>query len=290
MGSIKEKLLIIDDDEAIIKLFHHHLKKNFSIISHTIASDGIKSAIAEKPHIILLDLHMPNVDGFEVLLQLRNNPTTSHLPVICMSADSSEETRLRANQLGAIGFIKKPPIYQQLAGDIRSLIDSLNPIISSVDRKRQFKIAFNENEKDFIIQNDLANAFNQNKKVILLTWQDGQEYLQHENFLDRVTNNDLILLKIKPSLITKFPFMQELNGLIQDIHKLVGGSTADYILMIDEPNHLFIGTEINSSVAKVFTLNELFSKNFQAVNLYSLKQWDLQKEAQMQVLARNFVA
>ncbi len=290
MESIKEKLLIIDDDEAMIKLYLHHLKKHFTIFSQTIASEGIKAAIAEKPHIILLDLHMPNVDGFEVLLQLRSNPTTAHLPVICMSADSSEATRMRANQLGAIGFIKKPPVYQQLAGDIRSLIDSLNPIIRSVDHRRQFKIAFNENEKDFIIQTDLEKAFSENKKVVLLTWQDGQEYLQHESFMNKVRNNELIILKIKPTLITKFPFMQELGGLIQDIQKLVTVSTNEYILMIDEPNHLFIGTEINTSVAKVFTLNELFSKNFSETNLYSLKQWDLQKEAQMQVLARNFVA
>ena len=102
------KVLVIDDDINHHQLISVSLKKYFTVVSELSGANAVNCAIAEKPDLIILDLQMPHVDGFEVLRQLKQHPVLAGIVIFCMSGSNSEESRERSSQLGATAFISKP--------------------------------------------------------------------------------------------------------------------------------------------------------------------------------------
>ena len=104
------KVLIIDDEKDYC-LF---IKQNLELVggfSVTVANDGksgIESAIHNKPDVILLDIRMPRMGGFEVLRELKKNKETGRIPVIMLSALDSEEVREKALSIYGEDYITKP--------------------------------------------------------------------------------------------------------------------------------------------------------------------------------------
>ena len=281
--------MVIDDDEDIINLFKLHLKNEFEVKSEMIGSNAIEAATTVMPKVVLLDLHMPNVDGYEVLKQFRAHPSTSSLPVICISADSTDVARDRAYELGAIGFIKKPPDFKLLAHDIQSFLKDINLKLESTDKKRVYLVAFNDAEKNMLLRNTLTEfCKNKKKKVLLLSWREGQDFFAGCD-QKMIEEGALIYLKINPSLITKFPYMQELSALVNDMKSFLKDSTTDYVLIIDEPLLLFGQHDSGNASAKIFSLNEIFKKTFASTLCFSTKQLDVQKDALLMDLAKAFV-
>ena len=284
----KPTVLLVDDDEDLVARFSIQLKKEFTVVSELIGSNALKVAAIHKPKVVLLDLNMPNVDGYEVLMQFKNHPVTSNLPVICMSADHSEAARVRANNLGAIGFIKKPPEYKHVIQDIHRILSAINPVLESSDKKTQFTIAFNEEEKNSIMFNSIEEFMKENSKIIVISWRDGQDFFR-EREIKGIDEEVLIYLKIKPSLITKFPYMQELGSIANDIKNFMHHDSKDFIIVIDEPLLLFGNQDASNATAKIFSLTELFSTHFKKTVCYATRQRDAQKDAFQMGLAKAFV-
>lgn len=108
-SSQKNKILIVDDDPAIQKLLNKMLSNNGYSIE--IASDGFEAGfktIQFKPDLMILDLFMPGMDGFEVCKQIKNNSTTSHIKIIAFTGYDTPENKDRIIQAGADGYLAKP--------------------------------------------------------------------------------------------------------------------------------------------------------------------------------------
>ena len=104
------KLLVIDDEPANVALLEGILADNGYTRVKSI-SDSRQAAEAYrtfKPDLILLDLMMPHLDGFAVLEAVRSDPEEIFLPVVVLTADANEETKLRALAAGASDFLLKP--------------------------------------------------------------------------------------------------------------------------------------------------------------------------------------
>lgn len=106
MNGVKQKqlVLVVDDQPKVLKFIEVDLKlRGFEIIKATSGEEALRLAKLKKPHIMLLDIIMPGMDGFEVLRQLRN---FSQLPVIAFSA--SHASQYEAIRCGASYFMTKP--------------------------------------------------------------------------------------------------------------------------------------------------------------------------------------
>jgi len=105
----KKKVLLIEDDQLMVKLYKTKLDfEGYKVNVATDALAGLKSASSDPPDVILLDIVMPGMDGFEALRRLKENPKTRNIPVLVLSNLSGEgEEVQRAIQLGARDFIKK---------------------------------------------------------------------------------------------------------------------------------------------------------------------------------------
>ena len=112
-------VLIVDDQVAAQKMFQRYLSlANLEVIGVTDPSQGITMAQKIKPALLILDVMMPHIDGWEVLQTLQLDPETKHIPVIVCSAWGEPEL---ARSLGAVAFLKKPVIQKDLLDVLRQL-------------------------------------------------------------------------------------------------------------------------------------------------------------------------
>jgi DNA-binding response OmpR family regulator len=118
------KILVVDDDEHIVQLLRHQLEtEGYRVLTAQRGEDVFQLANSEQPDLITLDILLANMNGFEVLEQLKEDPTTSDIPVIIVSVVSDAETRGLA--LGAVGYIGKPFEEHQVLSQIHGVLASL---------------------------------------------------------------------------------------------------------------------------------------------------------------------
>ncbi len=108
----KKLILVVDDQEPALKMFERYLSKtNYKVFGLSKATKVLYTALELKPALILLDIMMPNLDGWEVLQSLRLNEKTKRIPIIVCSAWGEADL---AKSLGADYFLKKPIIQKEL--------------------------------------------------------------------------------------------------------------------------------------------------------------------------------
>ena len=106
---MSKKILIVDDNPDIVRLLTLRLKTNgFEVIATEDGETAIKKANQEKPDLILLDIRMPEMDGFQVLAKLKGSLQTKAIPVIMLTAEAKTEVIKRASEAGAIDYAVKP--------------------------------------------------------------------------------------------------------------------------------------------------------------------------------------
>ena len=117
------KILVVDDDPSMVMLISLLLKVNgHETIKAFGGQEGIDAARKEIPDIILLDVMMPVMDGFDVLRELRLNRITENIPVIFVTARNDAEFKKKAMSLGAQGYVTKPYSRDELIETINSVV------------------------------------------------------------------------------------------------------------------------------------------------------------------------
>lgn len=120
-------LLIIDDEEDLASMLSFRLNNvGFDTITANSGDNGIELAKKNKPDLILLDLMMPEVDGFEVSKRLKLDSATKHIPIIVFSALGNKNTKESIEKLGAAGFIEKPFEPELLISKINEFLGGKN--------------------------------------------------------------------------------------------------------------------------------------------------------------------
>ncbi len=101
-------VLMIEDDPELNKYIYNGLSKNHNVISCYNGKEGYEKATSIIPDLIISDVMMPEMDGFEMAKELKNNLLTSHIPIIFLTAKSVASEQIKGLQLGAVDYILKP--------------------------------------------------------------------------------------------------------------------------------------------------------------------------------------
>jgi CheY-like chemotaxis protein len=121
IGQEKKLILVVDDQEPALKMYVRYLSKtNYKIYGLSKATKVLYKAIELKPALILLDIMMPKLDGWEILQSLRLNEKTKHIPIIICSAWGEPEL---AKSLGANYFLRKPIVQKELLDILENFIE-----------------------------------------------------------------------------------------------------------------------------------------------------------------------
>ena len=119
----KTRILIIDDDVGFRDLLRIHLSAAGYQVQ--IAEDGVaggRALLAQTPDLVVSDLNMPFLNGFELLSLLRSDPQTASIPVILLSGRNDGDTMVKAVELGAADYLTKPVTRDQLLESIEAVL------------------------------------------------------------------------------------------------------------------------------------------------------------------------
>jgi two-component system cell cycle response regulator len=119
---VSARILVVDDVAANLRLLEAKLgAEYYDVISAMRGEEALQKARLQQPDMILLDVMMPGMDGFEVCARLKSDPQTRHIPVVMITALDQREDRLKGLELGAEDFLSKPFDDVQLIARVRSL-------------------------------------------------------------------------------------------------------------------------------------------------------------------------
>jgi len=122
--SEKKKILFIEDEPDQVMMVSMRLKKNnYEVISATEGQEGLEKVATEKPDLILVDILMPGMDGFEVCRRLREDPVTKNIPVIATTAAGMDDIEYQCRAAGADDCIRKPYDSADLLTKIKRLLE-----------------------------------------------------------------------------------------------------------------------------------------------------------------------
>ncbi|MFM8360921.1 MAG: response regulator transcription factor, partial [Verrucomicrobiota bacterium] len=123
------RVLIVDDEPDMREMMAHQLRSaGFTIEEAGSGAEALRRARSAQPGAILLDLLLPEMDGFEVFKALRRDPVTEAIPVLVVSARTSELDRVLAFELGADDYITKPFSPRELVLRLRRSLDRHHPL------------------------------------------------------------------------------------------------------------------------------------------------------------------
>lgn len=228
---IKNKILVFEDNEKTINLLKEYLEKfNYKVIAYSNPIEGLKSLKRELPDIIIMDIMMPEMDGFEVCKEIRKNYL---IPIIMLTARGDVTDRIIGLELGADDYLPKPFEPRELLARIQTVLR---------------RVANQKIKEDEILCNRL--------KISLIK----QEVLLDEKVLDLTTYEfDLLLLFIKKQgqVLSREQIVNSLKGvdwsvfdrsidtLISRLRQKLGDNTKqpEFIKTIWGSGYKFIGYE-----------------------------------------------
>ncbi len=120
------QIMVVDDDPDTVSILSRHLQREgFVPIEATSGEECLKVVQEKEVDVILLDLMMPGMDGFQVCRALKNSPDTAEIPVIMITARDDLDARAEGMRLGVSDFLAKPVFRRQLASRIRAQLEAL---------------------------------------------------------------------------------------------------------------------------------------------------------------------
>lgn len=118
------KILVVDDEKDIVDILKYNLlqQKEFEVLTAYNGRDAIKIAQDEKPDLILLDIMMPELNGFDVCKKLKSTPVTADIPVIFLTAKENEIDEIIGLELGADDYVQKPLSPRKIIARVKSVL------------------------------------------------------------------------------------------------------------------------------------------------------------------------
>ena len=105
----KKNILVVDDEPDVVELLKYRLEfSDFNVITAKDGLEAIKKINEKKPDLVVLDIMMPKLDGFEILKRIKFEPEKFEIPVIILSAKAGFEDIAKALDIGAVDYITKP--------------------------------------------------------------------------------------------------------------------------------------------------------------------------------------
>lgn len=118
-----ERILIVDDDADTLRLVGLMLQRQgYQISAAANGSQGLAKAFEERPNLILLDVMMPDMDGYEVTRRLRANPATASIPILMFTAKTQLDDKVTGFEVGADDYLTKPTHPTELQSHVKSLL------------------------------------------------------------------------------------------------------------------------------------------------------------------------
>jgi DNA-binding response OmpR family regulator len=142
------QIMVVDDDPDTVSILARHLQREgFAAIEAISGPECLRIVREHRVDVILLDLMMPDMDGFEVCRALKEDPDTADIPVIMITARDDLDARAEGMRLGVSDFLAKPVFRRQLANRIRAQLEMIATARTTEDALSNLEQAHTDGKK-----------------------------------------------------------------------------------------------------------------------------------------------
>lgn len=182
----EKKILIVDDEEHIRELLKFNLEKSgYTVYMAVNGVEGLKLAREKQVDLILLDLMLPGMDGFEVCKEIRKDNIISNVPIIMLTAKSEEIDKILGLELGADDYITKPFSIRELSARIKALLRRSNVKYDN-DVLKFGNIVLNLQTREVLKNGEKLEFTLKEFEVLKLLIQNKGKILTREILLDKI--------------------------------------------------------------------------------------------------------
>ncbi|SEF90837.1 response regulator transcription factor [Paenibacillus sp. UNC499MF] len=183
---MRETILVIDDDEKITSMLRRSLAfEGYTIVTANNGNDGLKKMLEQEPHLVILDVMMPVVDGWEVCRRIREGG--SSVPILMLTAKDEVNDRVKGLDLGADDYLIKPFALEELLARVRVLLRRRNERAEQPTNRLHYD--------NITLDLDTREVFRESQLIELTTKEFDLLHLFMQN-PKRVLSRDIIMEKI----------------------------------------------------------------------------------------------
>ena len=190
-------ILAIDDNEDIQVLLRHILGDKYCLFVEASGEAGLQTALKEKPELVILDLGLPEMDGFELCNRFRSLPDLENVPIIILSASKGAEVHAKAYKLGADNYLEKPFEKEELLAIVESKLRyTSNPrkTIGSLTVDMKAGSVYHEGLKLDLTPKEF--------KILGILWESNGDVVSRDAILKRVWENTHVSDRVIDNHIT----------------------------------------------------------------------------------------
>lgn len=266
----KFNILVVDDEIKNIQLGINILKKNseYNLIFATNAAETFQRVLDYEFDLILLDIIMQPLDGFEVCKQLKANPTTKDIPIIFLTAKTDEESILKAFKLGGVDYITKPFNEKELEARVNTHIQ-LKALQDNLQEE-------NEKKDKILLQQSKMNAIGEMIDYLADQWRQplsivsaNASAIQIQMQLDNLTNE--AILNYSNEIIQR---TNRLSSVIDDFKEFFKPDTSkqffDLSVTIEKTLNMLSGTFKFNDITVVFEPKSIAMHGYKCAVMYTM--------------------
>ena len=192
-----QKILLVDDEVDILEFLKYNLEQeDFEVLESSNGKDALKK-ISQIPDLIVLDIMMPEMDGFELYQQIKTNKEYQDIPIIFLTAKSGETDEIKGLDLGASDYIQKPISPKKLIARIKSNLRKSEQSEKKSKKFENLKIgALEIDVEKFEVKVDNKKKFFPRKEFQLLYYlaQNPGKVINRETLLKEIWGNDVYVI------------------------------------------------------------------------------------------------
>lgn len=159
-----QSILVVEDNDELREFLITFLSMEYQVYSAENGKSGIELAIDKRPNMIISDIMMPLINGFELVSHLSQHKHTCHIPIILITAKADQESQLKGLSLGAVDYIIKPFNIENISFKLKNTLTRQNILLSSqlTKENQAVKKATVTNERDQLFLKDLEHIIAKN--------------------------------------------------------------------------------------------------------------------------------
>ena len=192
-----EKILLVDDEVDILEFLKYNLEQEgFEVLSSSNGKDALEK-ISQNPDLIVLDIMMPGMDGYELYQQIKKEISLQDIPIIFLTAKSGETDEIKGLDLGASDYIQKPISPKKLVARIKSNLRKSNLVEKKTKQVEPLKIGLLEIDVEkFVVKIDNKNKFFPRKEFQLLYFlaSNPGKVMKRETLLKEIWGSDVYVI------------------------------------------------------------------------------------------------
>ena len=230
----RDAILIVEDNKEMQAYLTKKFKTDYNVFIANNGKEGVEIAFREIPELIVCDLMMPVMDGLEVVESIRKNFNTSHIPLILLTANSSEENRVKGLETGADDYITKPFNFKLLKIKIDNLISRRKKLFGNFGKEPELPanvLTHSEHDKNFIEKVSIIIEENIGKADFSVDFVSARSGCSRTGFYKKIkgitgeTPHAFInTIQMKKAAL----LLRETNYSIPDISLMVGYNNTNY--------------------------------------------------------------